>query len=69
MGREELHFNGHVYVDAGPAPCPEPGCEHGMVATTVNGTPAWWQKGRLYIRDYSRDLPENPWHIDWPDQQ
>jgi hypothetical protein len=67
MKRKPLWFNGHIYRDAGPAPCPIPGCSNGTVATTHNGLPAYWQKGRLYVRDYSSEPPadQNPWHIEW----
>lgn len=49
---KKLFFHGHQYDDAGPAPCPLEGCDDGQVATfTDDGTPAWWQRGHLFIRN------------------
>ena len=60
-----LFFNGHYYTDQGSAPCPDGCTENSTSATFVDGVPAWWQNGHMYVRDYSKDCESNPWHIDW----
>lgn len=61
---DKLFYNGHTYNNVGPAPCPIPGCEDGMVATSdANGVPAWWTDGCLFVMDRreSVEVPVNDW--------
>ena len=49
---QSLFFHGHRYDDKGETPCPLEGCDDGLVATKDDdGTPAWWQKGHLFVRN------------------
>lgn len=40
--------------DRGPAPCPQPGRENGIVMTFFQGMAALWHRGRIYTRDESQ---------------
>lgn len=46
-----LYYQGHVYKDAGPSPCPVPGYENLTISTKYNGKPAYWKNGHIYVLD------------------
>ena len=50
---DSLHYQGHVYVDAGPAPCPMPGREDCLIATNTDGevANAYWSDGHIFVLD------------------
>jgi len=57
----DLYYQGHVYVDAGEAPCPIPGCEDGLVATHTEGETAnaYWEDGHLFVLDEVQSTETN----------
>lgn len=60
---DKLFYQGHTYNNVGPAPCPIPGNEDAMIATSVNGVPAWWQNGFMFLmeKDESKETHVNDW--------
>mgnify|MGYP006921422411 CR=1 FL=1 len=59
----DLYYQGHVHKDAGSAPCPTKGWEKSTVATFLNGKPAYWQNGRIYVLDEktAKETQYNKW--------
>ena len=47
---EQLPKSGYKLA-AQNSPCPEPGCEHGTIYYRVNGIPAIWDGGNIYLKE------------------
>lgn len=60
--RSNLFYLGHVYEDRGEYPCPIKGCEDGLVKTTFQGQPAWWDEGHIFVLISTTDVhPAADW--------